>query len=219
MPESAIFECYFENPRTRFQPFCTHQISQIDGLFRDAIFSKKYPLNEAGVKLMADHRGTAEEIIRSRSSIIDLISTVLLPGKSFRLHRNATIRTALAQREDYLAALQRRKSQRPQVKRAKVASDPLGGLIKGLATGMAAILIIAHAEQSARASANAANSNWAGHEDDEWCYVEYDYYYDGSSPVLKNQMITYCTAYNGFLRNPSPIGDRCYGVEGWCPHR
>ncbi|MEE8162828.1 MAG: hypothetical protein V3T92_02250, partial [Anaerolineae bacterium] len=89
---------------------------------------------------------------------------------------------------------------------------PLTQFFVALAAGMVATAIIAGAvgekRKSARAAANAADPKWIGHENDEWCWTEYNYetrWYD-----------TWCVAYDGELWRTPDMWHRCDLVRGWC---
>ena len=175
-------------------------------------------------------------------SVIDAISFMLLepcatgaptnscwPNGDFRRHRDTAILTALERQEEYRDALQQRQSQiaetdRVNAERASAENGPLAGFVRTLAAGMVVMYVIGSAALERRASANAADPKWVGHENDEWCSREYVTYSDGFL-----QTNTHCMAYDGWVRSMSGAdgslfgalaaafnSDPCFDVLGWC---
>ena len=143
---------------------------------------------------------------------------------NYRVHRESAILSALEHREEYRAALLHRKSQIAQADRETAQNGTLSGFLGVLATGAAVLMMVADMNTASRASANAANPNWIGHENDELCYVEIRTYLSG-----RTQTHTYCYAYNGSVRGISGLDgsvadaigaminrDHCTEVNGWC---
>lgn len=216
----VVSECHFENPNTRTQAFCTLEIAQIDGMLRDVIFAEKYPLDAQAVKLLAQYTQSSEATIRSRSSIIDTIQimlrgTVSPQAEDFRLHRNAAIRNALKQSDEYRAALQKRQSQLPPVQRPRAKQqDPVAEFVAGMLVVAAAVGVYAEGERAERARIIAQNPDWKGHENDERCVVMQETWTRGFQ--VSTEYVTYCMSYTGHLRI---AWDRCMGVQGFCRGR
>ena len=236
---SVVRECFFENPQTRWHGYCVIAMLSIDEVFRDVTMAELYPFDaQAMSELTRAHFGPViPPVIQSRISVLDAITLLLLPacerGTSsqscwpngdFRRHRERSILTALERRDEYRAALQQRQSDVAQANRPTVENSPLSGFLSIVAAGMTAMILIESGRRSNRGVANAADPRWAGHENDEWCYIENVWYSSG-----RLQTNTYCQAYDGWIRgitgsDGSLVGavramlnqDPCSGVKGWC---
>lgn len=236
---ARVQECYFENPQTESHWYCVNMMMGMDQVFRDVRMAEMFPLDEQGIReLLAVRFGNVtEEMYRSRGSVIDAISLMLLtpcpkgassrscwPNGDFRRHRETAILNALEHREEYRAASLQRESQIAQANRITVENGHLSGFLSIVAAGMVALIVIERTARSERASANTADSKWTGHENDEWCYTESAWYSSG-----RLQINTYCLAYDGRVRGITGQdgslldavgallnGDHCSEVNGWC---